>query len=785
MQLNSPKPIVLLLGVACICVFLGLGLMKAARQDSVWQAGLSWLQSASLGDEGITIKEKVGLLLHLEQDRPKLFFAAIFAIGLLVLLISLLLFKAYGRKRPKTGEPSISSDPPKIPIKTVTTKDVVAKKEEVSDMEKIVAFFLRIFRIQSQAPNNSPTRYVLTSEPAFGGVRVYELGVKIGAKWAKRRMSISQLGEDTGSKSQCFYVIYDSHLVVKVPPTQRRDYEEYIQDIEKEAEIAAILAPRECVTPKVSVILKRIHTFQRSGSLTEEELEEKYIALSKKNPAFQKYLKIDDAFVFFMHLSTNFFLGSTLNEIHANPRKLNTEIMQNPDIIWDHQGFIGRYESRAWPICNRLQHIYSRMEIKIKKLAQLLNIRTPIHQYQMRNWFLRHLCREKVEDRKHKFDETFVTEINDLIAEEIATDAAAAHAYRETVRRYVAQTSFSQNRTPIENIVTNLLDLLHWLDLKGVALRDLKPDNLFIVGKPESYPDFLKSADQFSIGVIDVETALSIDTNAQTGLIQPLKAGTPLYATPSHLFANAVLEKSFSDLPYLFRLQDWYAFVGMTFRIITGRNLFRKTAKVFPSIVQTLKIFQAGLETRQDVVGAISKEFWERACREFESETRRERVSLELITVGISKGMAQRLLAALQTAIDKAQKGLEANIAHQPYFKSPHKKAFLESALPDKIARQRKKWVTGDIQSIENGHDSKEIAAFLAQLEKIKTDIIEKRSIRDQLKQKVVQLSAHDLMTLMFDAICGFMHKKAWDELSIDKIKPSKSLPAKKISASS
>ena len=37
------------------------------------------------------------------------------------------------------------------------------------------------------------------------------------ADWAKRRMTIGPLGEESGSKSKCYYVIYDIHMVVKIP----------------------------------------------------------------------------------------------------------------------------------------------------------------------------------------------------------------------------------------------------------------------------------------------------------------------------------------------------------------------------------------------------------------------------------------------------------------------------------------------------------------------------------------------------------------------------------------
>lgn len=768
--MKSRITLILLFCLLGLSVFAGVTLIQSGHGEQIWKRGEAWLQTTPGTGSGAMVRAKILFLLDLKAQHPALVFTGLALVGFVSVLLGLGLLKIFRNKRPAGVVPVHKRPAPPSETAVVLEKQ---EKEEISQMEKLVGFFLNIYRIQIGAPIQARARYALTPDPAPGGNRIYELAVKLGHKWKTRRMSIGPLGEDTGSKSKCFYVIYDSHLVVKIPPTKNLDYLKYIQDIEKEAEIASILAPRECVTPKVSVVLKRIHTFPQAANLSPEELEEKYIALSKNNSAFQKYLKIDNAFVFFMDLSTNFFLGSTLKDLHANPHKLVTEIMGNPDIIWDHQGFIGRYESRAWPICNRLQHIFSRLEYKIKRLAKLLEVTTPIHDYQLRKWFLRHLCKEWVQDRNEKYDPQFIKELNDLIAEEIATDHSAAEAYRETIRRYVAKTSFSRNRTPIENIVTNLVDLLHWLDSKGVALRDLKPDNLFIVGQPERYPDFLKAVDQFSIGVIDVETALALKPDNQDSLVQPLRAGTPLYATPSHLLANPVLEKHFGDLPRLFRLQDWYAMVAMIFRVITGRNLFRKSAKVFPVIVQTLKNFQAELEHRSEIVGAISNTFWQQASREFEREMLREQASLELITVSISKGMADILMTEIRRTIDLADRRLQALVDGQAYFKSARKRSFLLSATPEKIARQRKKWKVRTNQDDEKRLDSQAITAFLREVETIKSATKAKTEALDQLGRTFVKIDARQLMQLMFDTIHAHLYRDEWRDLTIGSLKPS------------
>ena len=62
--------------------------------------------------------------------------------------------------------------------------------------------------------------------------------------WTKRRMTIGPLGEESGSKSKCYYVIYDVHMVVKIPAKPVTDFEQYIESIKKEVQIVNKLIPK-------------------------------------------------------------------------------------------------------------------------------------------------------------------------------------------------------------------------------------------------------------------------------------------------------------------------------------------------------------------------------------------------------------------------------------------------------------------------------------------------------------------------------------------------------------
>jgi serine/threonine protein kinase len=111
--------------------------------------------------------------------------------------------------------------------------------------------------------------------------------------------------------------------------------------------------------------------------------------------------------------------------------------------------------------------------------------------------------------------------------------------YLGAIRSFAQRLSLEQNRLPISGIITNLLDLLGWLSEKKVAMRDLKPDNILVAGDTQNYPGFLRSAADYSLGFIDVETAVYFGKTEEGSIRQPLLGGT--HATPSHLFPNSTL----------------------------------------------------------------------------------------------------------------------------------------------------------------------------------------------------------------------------------------------------
>ena len=111
-----------------------------------------------------------------------------------------------------------------------------------------------------------------------------------------------------------------------------------------------------------------------------------------------------------------------------------------------------------------------------------------------------------------------------------------------------------------------------------MAIRDLKPDNIYIAGNFNGADNFFNNPAAYSLGLIDLETAVHLHPEDLSGMRQPALAGTFPFMTPHHLFKNRDLYKLFgSELCRVLYMQDWFAAIAIIFNVATGKILFLKT----------------------------------------------------------------------------------------------------------------------------------------------------------------------------------------------------------------
>ncbi|MBU1056328.1 MAG: hypothetical protein KKC46_21250 [Proteobacteria bacterium] len=493
--------------------------------------------------------------------------------------------------------------------KKVKTKDedeliIITPGLHDTDMRKIILYFLNLYMLHLGANKDDRFQYKRLNITGHGKTVVYDLRIFHDDKWIFRRMSLGRIGEDSGARSKCFYVIYDDHIVIKIPPEPINDFDQYINCIKADKRIADLLAPRECLIPKVSTVLKRIPSFADSIGRYAKENEQVCIDGLNKFPNFQQFLKIGENFAFFMDLSKYYFLGLVLDELHDVYNKTSKEIKEHQGIIWDSDLFEERYGKKASNLCINLQHAFQRFEN--------IFINTDIQSYQKKDWFSGCLCIGET-DSKQKNIPNEAAEILKQVKKEHKDTFAE---YETVIKNYVQEKSFQHNRTQIQCICTNLIELLSWLHIKKVAMRDLKPDNLIVVGDPSKYPQFLKSSDEFHIGLIDVETAASI--NPKEGQIEQPKLGlTPIYATPSHMLINEILGVLYADPIHILQLQDWQAIVGMIYKSVTGEHLFYRAAGTIGAITKEMPCYFGDIPKLVEFSMSASARFWKDASNEF------------------------------------------------------------------------------------------------------------------------------------------------------------------------
>ena len=650
-------------------------------------------------------------------------------------------------------KPSVPSKPPKPTLK-------------LSDQQQVMRFFLSLFKKQHEVDPDAPAQIVRTETRLTCPNETYEMRILHDDEWMTRRMSIGMLGQGGGSRSRCFYVIYDSHLVIKIPPLPMSKFSDYKRQIAAEGRIVDRLAPSPCIVPRVSVILKAVHTFPDSESLSEEMLEKRYTHLLQTDVELQEHLKIDDSFAFFMDLAKHHFLSSTLEEIHSGYGQLILEARQHPELLWDQHGFVCRYGETAGPVSQALQEAYYHCEGGLREVLEAADVSKSVPTYNLKQWFLAHMAGETIRREETQLPVETVVKLNQVLAKVTKKHQFEVDLYRRHLTDYIRETRFSQHRRQFEGMATNMLNLLDWIGQRGLALRDLKPENLFVAGNPDEYPVFLNNPDKFSIGLIDVETAVSTDADDPILIPQPQMAGTPLYATPTHLMSNAILLEAYEDLPAILHLQDWYATIAIIFKLVTGENLFATTAHVFPEILDRLKVVDpAGPDLMKDVT-RISRLFWNSAVAEFQTKMSEYGEVFSRVDVTVPQGLIGDISAGLKKEMEEIEETVGKAVGDQSFFSSGDKRRYLKEASAEKISQMRTKLT----QEMESGEDKpqhrSEVLLYFELLEKLKARLEKVQRAEASLDTPNAIIAADQLLEAMFQRVFTTMYPSHWPALA-------------------
>lgn len=628
--------------------------------------------------------------------------------------------------------------------------------------ENIVNFFLDIYKHRLRTLPDSPAEFRLVDSQSFAPNYIYELRVMKNDEWQSRRMTIGPIGEDTGSRSKCFHVIYDHHLVIKIPPNPINDLNQYLEILKNERRIAKQLAMKECIIPTASVVLKLIQRISDKTDLSPEEREGDYVKLLNIFSELQKYLRIGNTFAFFMDLSKYYFLGHIIQSFHDVEKRVHDEISRQAEVVGDFLKFEDRYGRENIPAFLETEKLYAKYESELKKLAKQFKISSSLSQNQTKQWFLTYLVENRLTEVEKGFDAQFIIELNRLLDSLISENYAAIKSYRESITKSINESAFTQNKAYMGGIISNLLELLAHLKRTRVAMRDLKPDNLLVAGNKEKYPSFLAYPKEYKIGLIDVETAVIYATSGDGTMYQPPLGGTPQYATVSHLFNNLQLRHFYENLGMILHLQDWYAVVAMIYKTVTGLPLFEKTARILPTMISAIR--ELGAE-KVEQFHNVNEVFWSSGVAEFKEKIKKREQRLKALNISILEQTRKMFKESASSEKREIAEEIEQHVKSSNIQLSAKDQKFLLSCSYEKICQLRKKWEnraeTEATQKLENFH----IISLLQELEGLKLYLERQEEMLSLLEDSEAQIPADLLLEFMFEIVLRHMYGQDWRSL--------------------
>jgi serine/threonine protein kinase len=634
------------------------------------------------------------------------------------------------------------------------------RMETMSQIDQIIAYFLNLFKLQCRDPDieDKACGFVpVTSDSSLEPV--YDLFVKCGGTVKTRRMSIRQLGEQVESKSTCHKVIFDDQMVIKIPPKPILDFKKYLEHISNERSILIQLSPHiHCVSPSLSAILGKVPGVIDDRNLPLAALEEKCIRLLSSTPRLQTHLKIGEGFVFFMNLSKNAFFNQVIEQIHEEKIRVQKEIIKNAWLFDNLDTFETIYGEEQQDVFFSVKGIFKSYEETIDELMRTFKITDLVPEYKKKEWFFSILAHDFPDIDEKGLPDGFIPAAQKVFTQIMAANKPAVNKYRKTVKAFVRKKIFENNKKAIEGLSANILNLLYHLKNQSVAVRDLKPDNIYLSARDDGMSYQFWDHESYSLGLIDLETAVSLKTSDIESLGQPLLAGTPSYMTPSHIFKNSVLTSVFgSGIHRVFYMQDWFAVLSMIYNVVTGKMLFARTAKLIPQILKMKKKALFYHKPMTKVFKRVSIGFWEMAEEEFNAKLNAESEKFSIIHISLPKPIAHLFQGELAHEKSALVATIEKYVTSNTLFADIGPE--LVSMSLHELSQYRVLWEKGILGSVSDDGDRKQLDLSLKILEKLKHHVESHEQIRAMLAKTI---SCHDIMVYLFNRVMLAMYRHPW-----------------------
>lgn len=635
-----------------------------------------------------------------------------------------------------------------------------------------------------------------------GSYENYELKVLIGENNYSRTMSIRLLAEGSSAKSLVFEIIYDIHIVIKIPPVKITDFDEYLRKVMHEKTVIGYLEDQiVTIVPEFQCILKMIFPLGETvGLANNKRIEKMYEKLLTKDPRLHRFLQLDGGYVFFMYLSRNRTLGDFIRQIYNKDELVEREIRENESIFWDAQSFQGRYEfneNKDIEPDSELDHLFYKYNEAFDFIDSYLKsvmrneYKIKIETYQTRQWFIDYLSHQEVDINSADYPDGFLQTLTIAFKYIIHNYSETFDKFFQVIKTYSEKRRYTYNKEKLRIICSNLLVIFTILFQKKVSHRDLKPDNIIIVANNFERSEMVKS----EIGLIDFETAHAarLDDNLET------IGGTPQYATLSQLYNSRVLAEVYGEAyKDIYNYQDLYALVAIIYQLFTGKPLFIRTGSFFKQSFSDISKDDA-LATGDGYI-KLSKNFWAIAFEELKDRLEAEEDRLKLFEVQLKMNDMSSFLATFFQPqhvenklkdLETAQSGI---LEKQTIFKEDQV-TILKEADTDKIAglikKNAKKGLHDHLALLENMKRLKENIGFFHSIKQLKENMDNYQEFRmrlsndefDEEEKEIFEIqvakqkesieerpgiNVYDLLKAFFDMAYNNMYYREWGALPLD-----------------
>ena len=644
--------------------------------------------------------------------------------------------------KPKAGAPTCQPSPTPLAKPTYPQKRSGLRLARRSDVE---THFLELYRVQLGADLGAEAALEVVAEAQHQ--RQYRLRLFHNGQWRERRMTIGALGAGGGSKSQCFFVIFDTHLAIKIPPRPIADLPDYLHRLEREARIARRLEGRPCVIPNLTAILSRVKRFADAPEDDASQIEARYRQWLDEDPSRQRYLKIGGAFAFFMDLSRHQFLGQVLRESIRGTGRLAAVVDEDGALMDDCTAFEQKYGARGGVVCFDLHDLYGAFDTRARRVLAEAAPGEVVTESEKKEWLLKRVAGVSESRVRPSLAKIFALLSDEVLAQRQQT----VEAYRCLTRAEAQRRSLRQAKVPMASLATNMLDLLTWLGQHRVAMRDLKPDNLLVAGDPARYPYFLSDPGRFAIGLIDLETAVVYPSALGTPCPQPQLGGTPAYATPSHFVPNALLVELYDDLGWLLHLQDWHASAGILFEIVAGARLFHRTGQLLADWIREIRSREKGAVVQRQDYEDFNRRFWTVARHEFRTRTASAEPWLRAVSVAVPEPLRSPLRAHLRRRSELLRRRIDAVVAAGDFIGDGRQRRILARSAVGSIERLMARCQEQPTPA------NQRLAELLQKLVSLKKAQSQRTAAELALGDRDAKIPVKTLLTMMFEVVAEAM----------------------------